>query len=759
MSGRCWRKYIFGFSKSAPTPRYTILDSRLPPCNAISEGRPPLRNTSSEAGALPLEVRIENDSVRIFSKSKFVHSFLETTFLHVSCYPVIVNRKYIYGFSKSAPTPRYTILDSRLPPCNAISEGRPPLSNTSSEAGALPLEVRIENDWDQIFFKSNFVHSFLETNFLHGSCYPVIVNRKYIYGFSKSVPTPRYTILDSRLPPCNAISEGRPPLSNTSSEAGALPLEVRIENDSVRIFSKSKFVHSFLETTFLHVSCYPVIVNRKYICRFSKSSPTPRYTILDSRLPPYNAISEGRSLLSNTSSEAGALPLEVRIENDCDQIFSKSKFVHCFLETTFLHVSCYPVIYGFSKSAPTPRYTILDSRLPPCNAISEGRPPLSNTSSEAGALPLEVRIENDSVRIFSKSKFVDSFLETTFLHVSCYPVIVNRKYIYGFSKSSPTPRYTILDSRLPPCNAISEGRPPLSNTSSEAGALPLEVRIENDWDQIFFKSNFVHSFLETNFLHGSCYPVIVNRKYIYGFSKSVPTPRYTILDSRLPPCNAISEGRPPLSNTSSEAGALPLEVRIENDSVRIFSKSKFVHSFLETTFLHVSCYPVIVNRKYICRFSKSSPTPRYTILDSRLPPCNAISEGRSLLSNTSSEAGALPLEVRIENDCDQIFSKSKFVHCFLETTFLHVSCYPVIYGFSKSAPTPRYTILDTRLPPCNAISEGRPPISNTSSEAGALPLEGRIDNDSVRIFSKSKFVHCFLETTFLHVLCYPVIVS
>ena len=167
----------------------------------ISEGRPPLSNTSSEAGALPLEGRIENDSDQIFSKSKFVHCFLETTFLHVSCYPVIVNRKFIYGFSKSAPTPRYAILDTRLPSCNAISEGRPPLSNTSSEAGALPLEVRIENDWDQIFFKSKFVHCFLETTFLHVSCYPVIVNRKYIYGFSKSAPTPRYTILDTRLPP------------------------------------------------------------------------------------------------------------------------------------------------------------------------------------------------------------------------------------------------------------------------------------------------------------------------------------------------------------------------------------------------------------------------------------------------------------------------------------------------------------------------------------------------------------------------------
>ena len=98
-----------------------------------------------------------------------------------------------------------------------------PLATRARKRELCPLEDRIENDWDQIFFKSKFVHSFLETTFLHVSCYHVIVNRKYIYGFSKSAPTPRYTILDSRLPPCNAISEGRPPLSNTSSEAGALP--------------------------------------------------------------------------------------------------------------------------------------------------------------------------------------------------------------------------------------------------------------------------------------------------------------------------------------------------------------------------------------------------------------------------------------------------------------------------------------------------------------------------------------------------------
>ena len=123
-------------------------------------------------------------------QSRFFHSFLETTFLHVSCFPVIVSRKYIFGFLKTAPTPRYTILDSRLPPCNSILEARPPLSNTSSEVGALPSEVCIENHSDRKFSKSKFSDSFLGTTFLHVSCYPIIVSRKYIFGFMKSAPTP-----------------------------------------------------------------------------------------------------------------------------------------------------------------------------------------------------------------------------------------------------------------------------------------------------------------------------------------------------------------------------------------------------------------------------------------------------------------------------------------------------------------------------------------------------------------------------------------
>ena len=47
----------------------------------------------------------------------------------------------------------------------------------------------------------------------------------------------------------------------------------------------------------------------------------------------------------------------------------------------------------------------------------------------------------------------------------------------------------------------------------------------------------------------------------------------------VPPCNAIAEGRLPLCSTSLEAGALPSEVRIENDSDRKFSKSIFFQKF------------------------------------------------------------------------------------------------------------------------------------------------------------------------------------
>ena len=97
--------------------------------------------------------------------------------------------------------------------------------------------------------------------------------------------------------------------------------------------------------------------------------------------------------------------------------------------------------------------------------------------------------------------------------------------------------------------------------------------------------------------------IIMSRKYFFDFrSSQLATLRYTILDSRFTPENAISEGRPPLCNSSSETGSLPSEVRIENDSDRKFLSPKFLKHFLETTFLYVSCYPYHYEPKIFFRF-------------------------------------------------------------------------------------------------------------------------------------------------------------
>ena len=64
----------------------------------------------------------------------------------------------------------------------------------------------------------------------------------------------------------------------------------------------------------------------------------------------------------------------------------------------------------------------------PCIEISEGRPPLCNTRSEAGALHSEVRIdfENDSSleRFFFWIPLGSTFHDTLFIN--------SRKYFFGF---------------------------------------------------------------------------------------------------------------------------------------------------------------------------------------------------------------------------------------------------------------------------------------------------------------------------------------
>ena len=125
-----------------------------------------------------------------FPSQVFFHSFSGNHFSPRFIVLCSLLAEFFFGFSKSAPTPPYTILNSRFPPCNC-------------DLGRQASPYRLCN--------------------------------------TKSAPIHNFGLEPSPLPPCNAISEGRLPLCNTSSEAGALLSEVRIENDSDRQFSKSSF--------------------------------------------------------------------------------------------------------------------------------------------------------------------------------------------------------------------------------------------------------------------------------------------------------------------------------------------------------------------------------------------------------------------------------------------------------------------------------------------------------------------------------------
>ena len=83
---------------------------------------------------------------------------------------------------------------------------------------------------------------------------------------------------------------------------------------------------------------------------------------------------------------------------------------------TFVHVSCYPDHYE-----PKIFFSVFWSPY----LHSEG----------CGCDRLELRIENNSDWTFSKSKIFKLFLETTFVHVSCYPNHYEQKIFFRFSKS------------------------------------------------------------------------------------------------------------------------------------------------------------------------------------------------------------------------------------------------------------------------------------------------------------------------------------
>ena len=124
---------------------------------------------------------------------------------------------------------------------------------------------------------------------------------------------------------------------------------------------------------------------------------------------------------------------------------------------------------------PWPQYTILDSRFPPVMRSRKAGLPFATRARKRELSIQEVRIENDSDRKFSKSKFFKVFLKTTFLHDSCYPDHFEPKIF--FRSSSKIFRVKIF-------------------------------------------SNKIKVFLETNFVHVSCYSDHYELKIFFRFSKS-----------------------------------------------------------------------------------------------------------------------------------------------------------------------------------------------------------------------------------------------
>ena len=112
---------------------------------------------------------------------------------------------------------------------------------------------------------------------------------------------------------------------------------------------------------------------------------------------------------------------EVRIENDSDRKYSKSEFFRSFSENHFHPRFMLPcsllaenIFFGFSKSAPTPRYPILDSRLPLVMRSRKAGLSFATRARKRELSIREVRIENESDRKYSKSKNFRSFSENHF---------------------------------------------------------------------------------------------------------------------------------------------------------------------------------------------------------------------------------------------------------------------------------------------------------------------------------------------------------
>ena len=167
-------------------------------------------------------------------------------------------------------------------------------------------------------------------------------------------------------------------------------------------FISHNFFIVFLETNFLHVSCYPAlfIVSRKYISVF-RSLHLPLDTQFWTRGFPLVMRSRNADLPLATRARKRELCL-FRYVSRMTRKFYKSTFFIVFLETTFLHVSCYPALFWFIV-----RYL---SRL--------------------------IRTKNFQSTFFHGFSFTGNQFSPRYASL----FIVSRKYLFDFWKSAPTPR-------------------------------------------------------------------------------------------------------------------------------------------------------------------------------------------------------------------------------------------------------------------------------------------------------------------------------
>ena len=140
------------------------------------------------------------------------------------------------------------------------------------------------------------------------------------------------------VPPGNAISEGRPPLWPLQHELGSGSSRYRryvSRMTRTKNFLRQNVFKVFLKTTFFHDSCQPDHYEPKIFFRFSKSGSTLRYTIWTRG---FLLVMRSRKAGFPFATRARKLELsiqEVRIENDSDQKFSKTKCFQNFSENHF----------------------------------------------------------------------------------------------------------------------------------------------------------------------------------------------------------------------------------------------------------------------------------------------------------------------------------------------------------------------------------------------------------------------------------------